>query len=154
LLETTVSNEDVFVQLLQALKSVTKFVFTISCTHAGPTPFGDKILKLCNPTFSFLHGKDCLLPALRELEYSGPQGFTWSTFLETLACRQGLWHEDDAFQRHPGAISDWRCVLISLAKDDNQGPDEWVLAQLLSLRANGMEVELKMVSADQTRILL
>jgi hypothetical protein len=156
LLETVVSNEDAFVQLLQALKSVTKFVFTISCTHASPTwtPFGDKILRLCNPTFSFPYGKDCLLPALRELEYSGPQGFTWSTFLETLACRQGLWHEDDVFQRHPGAISDWRCVQISLAKGDNEGPDEWVIAQLLSLRANGMKVGLKVVSTDQTRILL
>ena len=154
LLETVVSNEIIFIHLLRALKSVTKFVFTVPCTHAGPTPFGDTILRLCNPTLSPTYGNDCLLPVLRELEYSGPQGFTWSTFLETLVCRQSLWDEDDAFQTHPGAISDWRCVQISLAKGDKQGPDESVLARLLSLRANGMKVGLKVVSTDQTRILL
>lgn len=152
LIETVVSNEDVFVQLLQALKSVTKFVFTTPCTSS--TPLGDNILRLCNPTLFPTHGQDCLLPALREFEYSGPQGFTWSTFLATLVCRQGLWDEDEVFQRHPGAISDWRCVQISLMKNDNQGPDESVLAQLLSLRANGMKVGLKVVSTNQTRIIL
>jgi len=114
LLGTFVSSENIFVQLLTALKSIKEFNLDVSnVVPNASSPLVDRILQQCNPSATDGSGTDCLLPALETFKYSGAQSFSWSEFISTIKSRS---HSNQEGSSSEQSISAWRTVELHLTR--------------------------------------
>lgn len=139
LIGTFVSSENIFLQLLTALKSIKEFnldVVNVPTTQSNASsPLTDEILQQCNPSAAAESGTDCLLPALETFKYSGSQFFSWPEFISTIKSRshsnqKGL---EGTSQQQP--INAWRTVELHLTRlgSNISKPSAHLMAQLEEL---------------------
>ncbi|KAJ3513059.1 hypothetical protein NLJ89_g3164 [Agrocybe chaxingu] len=148
---TTVSSENIFVQLLRALKAIPKIVLnmpTFPGLTAGSSPYNDNVLRLCDPLKAPLDNQDCLLPALEVFEYHGPQSFQWSILLETLDSRKrSLLPRDEAKSDGPQrtTMAKLKFATFYVTRRDANipelGPDDY--PRWIELSTNGPIIQLR-----------
>jgi hypothetical protein len=137
LLGTFVSSENIFLQLLTALKSIKEFNLDVVNVHGSNTssPLTDRILQQCNPSAAELLGTDCLLPALETFKYSGAQIFSWPEFISTIKSRSHSNQKGLEGTSSQQSINAWRTVELRLTRlgSNISKPSADLMAQLEEL---------------------
>ncbi|PPQ71001.1 hypothetical protein CVT26_014264 [Gymnopilus dilepis] len=154
LIRTNIKSSEIFVQLLRGLRTVSKFNF-VAVPNPVSAALNDETLSLCEGSPS---NGDTLLPALQDLEYCGPQKFTWPAMLQMLKSRQPDANSsapEPSLEKQQIAVAPLRSIKLTLTQhtkhtdDHSHGLEENVISQLNSL--SGMKASVTMVQGQLPR---
>ncbi|PPQ65326.1 hypothetical protein CVT26_000042 [Gymnopilus dilepis] len=152
---------------LQSLLAATPSLTTLSLIMPSLTtlrhaPLTDAVLQTLDPQWARSNKVNCSLPHLRNLTYSGAQGFTWPTMLRVLESRlpppetKGSSSKQASVQKESASenkVAHIRTVLLSLAfmtHEENEAFPRPDPSAFDSLQARGATVVNKVIIHNET----
>jgi len=145
LIKTIVPSEDIFLQLLTALKSVTEFVLEVPGIASKSSPLTDRILQQLNPGIAADLGADCLLPSLETFRYRGPQSFTLTESIAAIKSRlpnRSLHNDFSPLFSRP--VKSWHAIKFDLTNLTSNIPKahQYISTQLQQISLGSPQVDL------------
>ena len=152
LVKTIVPGEDIFLQLLTALKAVTEFVLEVPGINQN-SPLTDRILRKMNPHIAADLEADCLLPSLEVFRYRGPQSFSLTESIATIRSRlPSSGPPPNSFglsPPFPRPVNSWRVIEFDLTYNVPNS-HQYIATQLQQISLDSPQVDIMFNLSDET----